>query len=180
MNNQHPTSNNQKGFSLVETLVAVGILAVAVVGALTAAQSGISSSIFSKDQVVAIYLAQEGVEKIRSIRDENALNDEHWLTGISANVSDPCYFGNYCYVDALFSSTPVRCSGGEGSCPRLRQDSDTDFYGYDIIWDETQFRREILLRSINEKEISILVTVDWSKGSITRRLIVRENILNWQ
>jgi len=167
-----------RGFSLVETLVAVGILVVAVVGALTAAQSGISSSIFSKNQVIAIYLAQEGVEVIRNIRDENALNDRSWLVGISDNSSDPCYFGNTCYVDAL-QNTLTRCSGG-GSCPNLKQDSDTGFYGYNLLWSETGFRREIILTFINQNEISILVTVDWSKGSIDRQFRVRENILNWQ
>ncbi|MEK7187104.1 MAG: hypothetical protein AAB690_02285, partial [Patescibacteria group bacterium] len=165
-----------------ETLVAVGILAVAVIGALTAAQSGISSSIFSKNQVIAFYLAQEGVEKIRSVRDENSLNGRSWLEGIAHLSSDPCYFGSVCYADTLGPVSLTRCSGGAGSCPTLKQDAETGFYGYDLGWTETIFKREIAITSINENEneISILVTIDWSKGIINRQFRVRENILNWQ
>jgi len=179
-NFQFSIFNFQEGFSLVETLVAVGILAVAVIGALTAAQSGISSSIFSKDQVIAFYLAQEAVEEIRNIRDENALNGRSWLEGITHLSSDPCYFGSVCYADTLGAAPLVRCPAGAGSCPILRQDPETGFYGYDADWIETPFRREISISSINANEISILVAVDWSKGIINRQFRVRENILNWQ
>jgi len=171
----HKSQNH--GFSLVETLVAVGILAVAVIGALSAASSGISSSIFSKDQVIAFYLAQEAVEEIRNIRDENALNGQPWLTGITGNSADPCYFGNKCYVDTLDAAPLVRCSG---NCPVMKQDSVTGFYGYDLTWEDTLFTRTVELTSINSHEISILVTVDWSKGVIDRQFRVRENILDWQ
>ncbi|MFH1473082.1 MAG: prepilin-type N-terminal cleavage/methylation domain-containing protein [bacterium] len=167
------------GFTLIETLVAIAILVLAVMGAMSAAQRGISSSSFSKDQVIAFYLAQEGVEQIRNIRDENALNDLPWLTGISANLSDACYFNNVCRVDTLSITPLVRCSGA-GECPVLRQDAITGFFGYDVSWPTTQFRREVILNSINTDEISILVTVDWSKGGTTKQFRIRENILNWQ
>jgi len=179
-NFQFSIFNFQEGFSLVETLVAVGILAVAVIGALTAAQSGISSSIFSKDQVIAFYLAQEAVEEIRNIRDENALNGRSWLEGITHLSSDPCYFGNSCYVDTLNTPPLTRCSAGEGSCPTLRQNTETGFYGYDLDWVAVSFRREVTISSINVNEVSVLVTIDWSKGIIDRQFRVRENILNWQ
>ena len=165
------------GFSLVETLVAVGILVVAVTGALSAASSGISSSIFSKDQVIAFYLAQEGIEEVRNIRDGNALNGASWLAGISSNSADPCYFGNTCYVDTLSASPLTRCSG---NCPILKEDPVSGFYGYDITWNDTVFRRTVELVSVNSHEISILVTIDWSKGVINRQFRARENILDWQ
>src|SRR3989344_2873446 len=100
-NNQQPTTNN--GFTIVESLVALAALELAVTGAASAIQIGISSYIFSKDQIIAFYLAQEGFEQVRNIRDENGLKSQNWLTGISANSSDPCYFGNACIVDPLDS-----------------------------------------------------------------------------
>ena len=157
--------------------MAVGILAVAVIGALSAASSGISSSIFSKDQVIAFYLAQEGVEEIRNIRDENALNGRTWLTGITSSSADPCYFGSKCYVDTIDVVPLVRCGV---NCPVLKQDPVSGFYGYDLTWNDTIFTRTVELTSINPHEISILVTVDWSKGVINRQFRVRENILDWQ
>lgn len=169
-----------KGFTIVESLVAIAILVLAITGAIGAIQTGISSYIFSKDQVIAFYLAQEGFEQLRNIRDENGLKNQNWLSGISANSSDPCFFGNVCIVDPIGSSVPTRCNGGSGSCPVLRQDASTGFFGYDSSWPATIFRREIILTEINANEISILVTVDWSKGIINRQFRARENILNWQ
>ena len=177
-NNQQPTTNN--GFTIVESLVAIAVLVLAVTGAASAIQIGISSYIFSKDQIIAFYLAQEGFEQVRNIRDENGLKSQNWLTGISANSSDPCYFGNACIVDPVNSNIPTRCSAGPGNCPVLRQDASTGFFGYEPSWSATIFRREIVLTEINADEISILVTVDWSKGIVNRQFRAKESLLNWQ
>ncbi|PJA36822.1 MAG: hypothetical protein CO183_01610 [Candidatus Zambryskibacteria bacterium CG_4_9_14_3_um_filter_42_9] len=168
-----------RGFTMIESLVAISILVVAIIGASSAIQTGISSYIFSKDQIIAFYLAQEGFEQIRNIRDENALKSRDWLTGISVNSSDPCYFGNACLVDPVNSNIPARCTS-PGDCPILRQNATTGFFGYNASWSATVFRREIVLKKINDTEISIEVTVDWSKGSVNRQFKARENLLNWQ
>jgi len=176
-NNQQPTTNN--GFTIVESLVAIAILVLAIMATASAIQTGISSYIFSKDQIIAFYLAQEGFEQIRNIRDENRLENQPWLTGISASSGDPCYFGNTCIIDPVVSSIPTRCSA-PGSCPVLRQDTSSGFFGYNLSWPVTIFTREITLSPINANEISILVTISWSKGIINRQFSARENILNWQ
>ncbi len=168
-----------KGFTIVESLVAITILVMVIIGATSAVQSGISSYIFSKDQIIAFYLAQEGFEQIRNIRDENGLKNQDWLTGLSTNPSDPCYFGNACIVDPVVSATPTMCSS-PGNCPMLRQDTGTGFFGYNASWPSTIFRREIVLTQINSNEVSILVTVNWSKGIASRQFRARGNILNWQ
>lgn len=171
----------RNGFTLVETLVAIGILVLAVTGAFSAAQMGITTSTYSKNQVIAFYLAQDGVEFIRNIRDNNGLKGQAWLTDISSNSSDPCYFNNTCTVDpTAVSPNPniIRCSGGSGSCPSLKQDTN-GIYGY-VSGTDTIFRREIQLTSINDHEISILVSVIWRKGLVDRSFRIRENIFDWQ
>lgn len=170
----------EKGFTIIESLVAISVMVAAVIGSMSAVQTGISSYIYSKDQVTAFYLAQEGFEQIRNIRDENRLNNVNWLTGISLNQSDPCYFGQVCAVSPVESLVPTRCNGGVGTCPYLRQDSVTGFFGYNVGWTQTVFRREIQLASVNSDEIAVTVVVDWSKGLLTRQFKARENLLNWQ
>ena len=169
-----------RGFTIVESLVAIAILLVVISGVGSAIQTGISSYIFSKNQIIAFYLAQEGFEQIRNIRDENSLNGRNWLTGLSLNLADPCYFGNACTVEPIVSSSATRCVGGPGTCPFLGQDTATGFYGYNSSWPATVFKREIILQELNDHEIAILVNVDWSKGVVTRRFQARENILDWQ
>ena len=163
----------------MESLVAISILVVVIMSAMSSVQSGISSYIFSKDQIVAFYLAQEGFEQIKNIRDENRLNNRGWLDGITSNSSDPCYFGNACTVSPAESSVPTRCSG-VGACAYVRNATTTGFYGYNSSWTQTVFRREIQLTSISADEVAVTVTVNWSKGLVNKQFKARENIYNYQ
>lgn len=170
--------NSKSGFTIIESLVAISILVVAIVGTSSAVQSAISSYIYSKDQIIAFYLAQEGFEQIRNFRDENRLKNRHWLYGVAQNSDDPCYFGNACIVDPVNTIAPSRCPG-VGSCPYLRQDSSQGFFGYTGSWGLTPFRREITLVSISPTEITVIVTISWTKGIVERQFKARENLLNW-
>lgn len=62
-----PVQNS--GFSLVETVVAIAVLLLALVGPLTIAAKGIQAGEYAKEQTVALYLAQEGVEAFVAARD---------------------------------------------------------------------------------------------------------------
>lgn len=172
-------SKLNKGFTIIESLVAITILVTVITGAMTAVQTGISSYTFSKNQIIANYLAQEGFEQLRYIRDTNALNNLPWLTSIAADADDPCYFGETCTVSPLETTEAIRCSA-PGSCPVIREDPVNGFHGYNAAWAATPFRREIVLSSINGNEIAATVTIYWTKGSVTREFKVRENIFDWQ
>lgn len=172
-----PNFQKNRGFTLVETLVAITVLLMAVTGAYTAAQTGLSSAIYSRDEVVAAYLAQEGIEQIRNMRDENGISGRSWLTGIAAQSSDACYFGSTCTVDAIANAL-YSCGGTV--CPPVREDATNGFYGYDASWTATPFVRTITLTEINPDEVQVVSTVTWSKGLSSRTFRVRENIMNWQ
>src|SRR3989344_8654185 len=66
-------SGGYAGFTLVETLVAIGVLMAAVAGTLTVASRGIALTGVSRDNIVAFYLAQEPIEFIRKYRDTTAI-----------------------------------------------------------------------------------------------------------
>lgn len=171
-------NTREKGFTIVEALVAISILVTAIIGATSAVQTGLSSYILLKDQTVAFYLAQEAFEGVRNIRDQNGLARIDWLTGISENPTDPCWFGEACIVNAVASTIVLTPCPSPGNCPPLRQSSD-GFFGYSGVWPETGFTREIVLSQVSPNEISVTVTVDWSKGLITREFKARENLLRW-
>jgi hypothetical protein len=67
-----------RGQSLVETIVACGIIVTAVCASLTLSTSAIRAEGQSEAMVVAGNLAREGIESVRSIRDSN------WLAGTTA------------------------------------------------------------------------------------------------
>ena len=75
-----------RGFTLIETFVAISIIMVAIVGPLLIVSRALSSSYYARDQIIAFYLAQDAVEFIRNKRDENKLNyindSNKWLDGL--------------------------------------------------------------------------------------------------
>ncbi len=174
------TRSKPAGFTIIESLVAIAVLVTAITGAMSAVQTGIASYTFSKDQITAFYLAQEAVEQIRNIRDENRLKNRNWLYGITQSSSDPCYFGKACMVEPIVTDTATTCSGGVGNCPVLRQSPTSGLYGYSSSWTPTKFTRQITLTSINADEIVVTVKVNWGKSGINREFEAQENLLNWQ
>jgi len=177
--------HRKQGFTLLETLIGITIVMIAVTATFGATQSGLQSAFESRDQITAFYLAQEGIEYIRNVRDTNGLNGRAWLVGIADVGADPCSPGKSCWVDAVFPVTnlPSACSiGGPTPCPYLRQDLATGsvtygMYGYTNSWTTTRFNRQIQIQTINTTEVAIVVTMKWGNG---KTFVARESLLNWQ
>ncbi|MBI4155889.1 MAG: type II secretion system protein [Candidatus Zambryskibacteria bacterium] len=173
-----------RGFTLVETLVAISILTMSIAATFTAVQSGIQSSTIAKDQVTAFWLAQEGMEFIRNIRDENALRSvsgtpTNWLASLSASAGDPCFFGKTCTIDSPLKTTAA-CSGGFGSCPNIRQSPSTGLYGYTSGWTQLNFKREIQFQSISASEVKALINISWLNRGVTKSFQISELLFNHQ
>ncbi len=67
--------NQKSGFTLVETLVAITILLLVIVGPMSIISTATHSTNFSSEQVVASFLAQEGIELVQKARDDLVLED---------------------------------------------------------------------------------------------------------
>lgn len=65
--------NNQKGQSLVEVLVALSIAALVVIALVILVLSGLKNAQFAQSQTKATKLAQEGIEKVKVVRDRNGV-----------------------------------------------------------------------------------------------------------
>lgn len=163
----------QKGFTLLETLIAVTILSVSLAGPITIASQGLSSAFFAKEQITAFYLAQEAVEYVRSIRDENFLSGNNWLEGISDCI------GTVCTIDMPAHAHSV-CSSG--SCDFLNFDTGTALYNNNATGGNNGpsiYTREVTLEQINADEVSINVNLTWTSKTHLRTFNIRENIYNW-
>lgn len=51
-----------RGFSLVEALIAIAILMISVTAPLVLANNSITAAVLSQQQIIAFYLAQDGME----------------------------------------------------------------------------------------------------------------------
>ncbi|MEA3249677.1 MAG: hypothetical protein U9Q03_04980 [Patescibacteria group bacterium] len=70
------------GQSLLEAIVASGIIVTAVGAALTLVQSSINAAKESDNRLIASNLAREGVEVVRAMRDSNWLAGNDWDQGL--------------------------------------------------------------------------------------------------
>ncbi len=62
-----------KSFTLIEVIIAIFILTMGTVGAFSLIQRTIAFTSISSSRLTAAYLAQEGMEIARNIRDSNYL-----------------------------------------------------------------------------------------------------------
>lgn len=63
--------------------MAVTILMIAVAGPLVVATKGLTAALYAKDQMIATFLAQESMEVIKNIRDNNLATSQNWLEGLA-------------------------------------------------------------------------------------------------
>lgn len=67
------TKKTSKGFTLVETLIAVAILSLALLPPLYTAYQSVVSANFAKDQMIASYLAQDAMDYIIAKKNQNII-----------------------------------------------------------------------------------------------------------
>lgn len=177
-----------KGFTVVETLVAITVLAIAVAGPLSIAFQGLRSSELAKHQIIASYLAQEGIEFIRITRDEDYINP----TPLPVNFTtlyDNCNVAvtvNGCWIDMTDftwgTCTNATCSN-QG--PVEYQDSSGKYaYDNDPTYLPSLYTRiiKMTLQDIEggTGEYLVTSTVSWKTGPIDRSVVVRETLTNWE
>jgi prepilin-type N-terminal cleavage/methylation domain-containing protein len=85
------------GFTLLETLIAIAILTLAIGAAFGVAQKSLSAAYTSKNQTSAAFLAAEGIELVRTVRDSVSLYNNIHPTD-PKNWLQP--FKDACNVDA--------------------------------------------------------------------------------
>ena len=94
---------NQKGQTIIEAVLAIGIITIALVGLLSRSGTNLISSRDANYRVVAGNLSREGVEAVRNIRDSN------WLKGCldpNSTDVDVCRHWN----DGIFDTTTFNSS----------------------------------------------------------------------
>ena len=166
---------SSRGFTLIETFVAITILVTAIAGPLTLASKGLQSAVLARDQLLASFMAQEGIEFIRERRDNNALASPRptdWLQGLSSCI-DP----STCTIDPAADSV-VACNG---ECPALNIDTSSGFYNYNPVNGASPFTRTVkIVRNANGHEAKVYSTIAWRTGPYARQLTLEENLTNWQ
>lgn len=172
------------GFTLIETLVAILILSVAIVGPLTIASRGLGAALVAKDQTIAFYLAQDAVEYVRYKRDSNRLAGlADSLSGLDG--SNGCTSANGCTIDAI-ADIAAACGA---TCSAINYNAANFYFSY-TSGTQSIFTRKVTIVTpvcalggtpCNPDESSIISFITWKDvGGALHTVSVRENLLNWQ
>ena len=190
---------NMKGFTLIEAMVAVTILTFAVAGPLFSAGRAIVAAETARDQLIASYLAQEGIEYVRAMRDNEYLaayqaggasvSSNAWnsfLTGGNAGSITQCR-ATTCILDPAaqggmgtgsgFSLQP--CSGSSCTPLFLANGIYTQQSGITGAV-QTPFTRTIQSVAVSAYDERIVSTVSWSFHEVPYSVTITDHLTPWQ
>ena len=153
-----------KGFTLIEALVALVILTLALGPALVLSGNISSTASIIQNNLIAANLSQEGVEVIRALRDAN------WFNGLSfdAGIADGIYRieWNSNALISLGSNPPLKINAG--------------LYNYSSGTD-TKFKRTGTITKIKSEELRIISDVTWTeRGNRTRDVKTESHLFDWK
>lgn len=188
------------GFTLVETMIAVTILTFAVAGPLFTASRAIIAAQISRDQLIASYLAQEGIEHVRAMRDNEYLaayrqgganiSSTAWnnfLNNESQDVSaiTQCRSPKICTLDPVQSSSIPLTTCPDNICTAplyLVNNGTTNMYTQQntLGGTVTPFIRTVQAIDVSPNDERIVSTVSWSFHNLPYSVTVTDHLTPWQ
>lgn len=173
-----------KGFSLLEVIIAISILGSGIAGSIALTTQTISTGTFVQKQLIGAYLAQEGLEVIHNIRHTNWVKEAEdgvtkWFSGLEKTncAPDPLAILT-CPIYAIVDYNSVAIQETAADAPswqmsfngtRYVHDAGNPFYSRHI---EISYAQD----ADNEEYMHIKSIVTWDKGSIT----VEDTLYNWK
>jgi len=167
-----------EGFTLVETLVAISIFSISILSILSVLSQGISNTTYAKEKIIASYLAQEGIEYMRNMRDDYVLytGNSGWATFksklTSCTSAGICGFNNSSLVtdpSFIYNCSPTcKLYVNSGAYNTISSGIDSGFTR--TVWMTT---------TANSEEVKVYSSVSWKQGSGTYNIVFSESLLNW-
>jgi type II secretory pathway pseudopilin PulG len=166
----------QAGFSLVETVFAIGVLSVAALGMAGIFTQGMQKTANSPAELIATQKAAEAIESVFSARDSHSIT---WAQ--LRNQVDGGVFNN--------GPKPLTTDGPDGvldtaddgpvesvKLPGVDQRMNT---ADDVTKTLSDFTREIKIADVSDELRSVTVTITYKAGATTRSYTLTVLISNW-
>lgn len=190
-----------RGFTIIETLVAVALLMISIAGPMVVANQALTAAVNSRNSFIATNLAQEGMEYLKNIKDNNVISGSAtWLTGIdNANAaattnlaagSGTCVRSNSssqyeCTTpDPAHSTVPTtNCTASCSAFGKLYLD--TTGYQTTSTGTTTPFTRYFYITPVplasggfDPNQAVFTVAVSWYQGQVSNQITVQELMTN--
>ena len=167
-----------KGFTLIELLITITVISVGILGAFVAIQQGISVIDYSRSRLTAAFLAQEGAEIVKNIRDTNLLEGRTgaviWSEGIDPGAGIEEYEVEYSDVNSADINLAASACSPDCDFSNLSflKKTNSGFYNY-ALGEDTRYKRKIRIEKISDEHLRLTVVVYWAtrKGSEEFQLI---------
>ncbi|MBI2635283.1 MAG: type II secretion system protein [Parcubacteria group bacterium] len=159
------SNKKESGFTLLETIVATGVIVTALVSSLTLINSSLVSASNFGDRLVASNLAAEGIEVVRNVRDNNWLQNLSWNNGLLN--------GDYNVAYNSLSLSPY-------NDVFLRLNSSNGVYDYSAGSSQTIFKRKISVLNLSSYEIRVISTLSWQRRNQSYSVVIEEHLFNWK
>ncbi len=156
----------QKGFTLIELMITIFVIAIGLIGVMTLIQNTLRSASFVKLNLIASYLAQEGIELTRNVRDINWIEGENWNEGLS----DGSYIMDY-NDNSLSSYSDV-----------FLNIDNNGFYSYES-GNKSKFKRRITINQMIDVDgneyLEVESDVSWNYQEEEYSVKVVNHLYNW-
>lgn len=162
--------NKKNGFTVIELLLSISIAGIALI-ALSGATPILMQQInYARQRSTAAYLAQEGIELIKNIRDYNTMSSIAWDSTIDGSVPDS-------RIDYTWIPGPPLTSYNATETLKLNA---SGFYSYTGTTD-TGFKRKISISKISIFSIlpdylEVVSTVYWTSKFGNHEIKVQDNL----
>ncbi len=173
---------SQAAFTILEIIIAISILSFGVIAVYSAFTASVISTNYIYNRFVAANLAQEGVEIVRNIRDNNWLSGASWSAGL-LNCTQGCE-GDY-KTGVVSGSTLTAYSGRFLGINTSSSDyTSNGFYSYDLGSTPTIFKRDITITPVCMGSdctdlLDVLVSVTWNYNGKSFSSQAEEYLYNW-
>lgn len=167
---------NSKGTILLEVIIAISIIIVGLLAVLRLLSRSISLNRVVSNQLVATYLAEEGIEVAKNILDANV---------IKIGIGNPP-FNNSNQWNRDFTpgdyEIDYQSQALENNQNRfLNFDASTGRYDYGAVGSSTLFSRRLDIDRIGNDELRIAARVNWiTRGGVTSTVVLEDHFYNWR
>jgi len=169
-NPKYEIRNLQRGFTLVETIVSLGILMLGIGASLTLVTATVSYSKQTESLIVVVNLAREGLEIVRAIRDVGGFDslpedDTSWIIDrTSTALATAATFSGGTDINACTNCTLYLNNNQYLATPGTA----------------TPFSRLVEIHTLNDDEKEIISTMRWTEHGRTHTYQLTTVLTNWK
>jgi len=166
-----------KGLTLIEAVIALFLITMGMVGFFSLFQKIINYNTVISSRLIAAYLAQEGIEIVRNIRDNYWLDTDPSMTWDDFRGDGSLYCSSGCEFD--YESLDFNSFGQGDDYLKIDDNGDNKgFYNY-TDGPTTKFKRKIIITSSENEEVNVVAEVRWTEKGQDYEIKVQENLYKW-